>query len=734
MMSFSRVSIRKTTQVHLLLVCFLLITLFPNNSVAAKSTLQDDPESRAYTLADFDYQTDDSFQCTNAEKIYGITFPQNWAFTTPALLQIKFSHSELLNPLSTLSVEWNDELLGAAQLTEDNSQNGTLEITIPPEKLIQGYNALKISFLMGISDNFFDDCINQNVWAVIHNDTSIEVSPQIVARDTKLNLAPDILVDSSLLADNNLTLLLPESPSLQHFNAMTVMATKLGQLADWRNLNVQAMTISEAKQAKPSGNLLLFATVDEVEELSQKLLPEINEVYDHYEEHIPVEEDTGFISFQTSPFDELYHILVLTGVTYDAMEKGARAAAFDDLYEQSDGTWAVIRNLTNIIDPVSDPLEITFSDLGYFDQSVTGTRELTIQYGLPISSLWNVDSEAWIDLHFSHSELLNKDLSTVSVLVNSIPVASFDLDTANAEDGYEEIRVPLRYLEVGENYLYFKINMEFSDEFIMMQDSCVPGITPRAWFNISSETTVRFPDVSKLTSLDLSSFPYGFSDPYTFDGFAVGIPANIDFEGLKGLVDIAVAFGKTMYGNPASIDLKFVNDDLSQFHEYDYVLLYGTAETLINPNLNEALPLQFSEDTWQLPEDSPLLIVETTSGTQAFLQTFQNDQSTIVLVLTAEGIAGLNNAGEFLANPGVRGSLEGNLAVITSAASASSYHINETSSPSNNYSQLSTDQSLSILSQYQSVWIVRVAIGVVILSLVVILIALFRKKISIKEP
>ncbi|MBG0785160.1 MAG: cellulose biosynthesis cyclic di-GMP-binding regulatory protein BcsB [Anaerolineaceae bacterium] len=733
MRTFFRVSALKTFLSLFLTTLFIIGSAGQVQSVTAKALDQADVPSNAFTLADFDYQTDINFQGVDETRTFGVTFPKNWAYADPAVLTVKFSHSDLLAPSSSLFVDWNGERVGTTSLTEENKQLGTLEIIIPAEKLIQGYNALRIGFYMGVSEDFCTDYQNQGVWAVIHNNTSIAVTPITIPRETELSLVPDILVDSSLLAENNVTLILPDSPARQHLNALAVMATKLGQLADWRNLDIQVMTINQARLAKPSGNLVLFATVDEIKDLSSGLLPEINAIYDQYAEHSPLEENDGVISLQASPFTGDYHLLALTGETPDALEKSARAAAYDELYEQSNGAWAVIRSLTEVTQTISDPLAVSFAELGYVDQVVTGTFEQTIQYSLPVSALWTVDSEAWLDLHFTHSELISRNLSMVSVLINSIPIASFELNSGNAEDGYKEIRIPLRYLDIGENIISFKVNMQFSDEVMLMQESCLPGATPRAWFNISADSDIRLPDVARQISLNLSHFPYGFSEPFTFAGFVYGVPSKMDAAGMSSLANIAATFGKATYGNPASIDLLLLNEDLSQFGSYNHVVLLGTADAVINDSINALLPLPLDAATG-LPQDgSSLLIVETPSGIQTFVEAFQNEQLTPYLAFISNDMEGITMAGEYLANPALRYTINGNVAVITSAENASSYQIEPAGNLSGESPQINSDEPFEILTNYQSIWIIRVAIGIAGLSLLVLLIALFRKKPSSNE-
>lgn len=736
MRSLSRVSVPKIVQISLLAVMLALSMVIPASSAEAKSVPQEDSLAGVYTLDDFDYQTDINFQGVAEERTFGITFPQNWAFDSPATLKVHFSHSTFLDPSSSMSVDWNGQRIGAILLTEDNAQEGILELSIPPEKLNLGYNALKVSFFMGVSTYFCNDYNNPGVWAVIHNDTSVEVSPQVVPRQTDLTQAPDILVDSSLLAENRLTLIVADSPSVQHLNALAVMTTKLGQLAGWRNISIEVMTISEAKQAQPSGNLVLLATADEINELSPLLIPEITSVFDLYNgndpNRSPLAGEDGLVSLQISPFDVRYHILSLTGQTAAAVEKSARSAAFDELFEQANGNWAVVRELPEVTEQVTDPLTVSMAELGYQNQSVSGTQEQTIQYSLPISALWNVDSEAWLDLHFSHSEMINRDQSTVSVLVNGIPIASFELASDNADDGYKEIRIPLRYLEVGENIISLKVKMTFSDEAMAMEESCSLDTTPRAWFIASSDTTIRFPNVSQQTPLNLSNFPYGFVEPFTFKGFAFGMPATTDSVGLNALANIAVAIGKATLGNPASIDLLPLGEDLSPFNEYSHVFLLGTIDTMVTESLNTYLPVPLDVGTGLPQSDNTLLILETAAGTRAYLQTFKDDEANIYLVLAADDVQGMAVAGELLGDPGARYAVDGNVAVVTAPDNASSYQVQASEKSVEQQPQTINEDPFTALTG-QSVWVLRVSIGIGVISVIVLLVALFRKNPSDRE-
>ncbi|MEJ2648976.1 MAG: cellulose biosynthesis cyclic di-GMP-binding regulatory protein BcsB, partial [Sedimentisphaerales bacterium] len=311
--------------------------------------------------------------------------------------------------------------------------------------------------------------------------------------------------------------------------------------------------------------------------------------------------------------------MTLSGETAAAVEKSARGAVFDSLYSQSTGSWAVIHTLPKST-MVGELLSQTLEDLGYGDLSVYGTQEQTLQFNLPLSSTWSVDSEAWLDLHFNHSVLLNRNRSTLSILINSIPISSIALTPENAEDGYEEVLIPLRYLEIGNNTITLQANMSYTNNVTDMENYCTDNTYPRAWLTVQASSAVRFPDVSQQTPLNISNFPFGFANPYSFEGFAYALPESAGISEFTTLKDLAFTFGKAMLGNPTDIQLVYAGDDLAAYDAFNNVILLGEVQALVTPGLNDRLPLPFDSDTGQLESTDAIMQVDSSGNQKAYLE------------------------------------------------------------------------------------------------------------------
>ncbi len=707
-----------------------LAAIYPSQAVIAADTPSQSALKDTYTLADFNYRTDINFQGVLVDHTFNITIPENWELTSDITLKIHFAHSSALQESSSMAVDWNQERLGSTLLKKSTADHSIFIVTIPAEKVLLGYNALQIEFYMGIMDDFCNDYDNPAVWAVVHNDTSLEFSHDIVAKDLNLRDVPNLLMDSSLLAENKVTLILPDQPDLAHLNALAVFGTKLGQLADWRKADVNFMTSSEAKKTKPDGNLVLFGTNDEVLAFNNDLGTGIANILDAYQSgsssRTPIAEDDGLVMLQPSPFDDRYHVLTLSGQTSAAVEKSARGAAFETLFTQSTGTWTIVRTLPKS-NMVGGQLSLTLEDLGYTDMTTYGTQEQTFQFNLPLSSTWSVDSEAWLDLHFNHSALLNRSRSTLSVLINSIPISSIALTPENAEDGYEEVLIPLRYLEIGNNSITLQANMSYTSNVTDMENYCTDNTNSRAWLTVHASSAIRFPDVSQQTPLNISSFPYGFADPYNFEGFAFALPESLGESGFNALTDLAFTLGKAMLGNPTDIQLVYTGNNQDSYNEFNYVVFLGKVRDLVAAGLNDNLPISFDVNSGQLEPNDTIMQVDNGVGHPAYMEAFATDQNTVMLALVGSDAQALMNAGEFLSQSGFGTATEGNVAVINSPDNGSVYLAGDFESAATITQADSRTTLATLAAGDQSIWVLRVAVGTLAISVIVLLIALFRK-------
>jgi hypothetical protein len=255
---------------------------------------------------------------------------------------------------------------------------------------------------------------------------------------------------------------------------------------------------------------------------------------------------------------------------------------------------------------------------------------------------------------------------------------------------------------------------------------CTDDTYTRAWLTIQANSALRFPDVSQQTPLSISQFPHGFADVYSYEGFAFALPGTPDISTLEALSQLAFSFGKALLGNPADIRVTQASDDPAAYSEFEHVVLVGEVDDIVSAELNAQLPVPLDMETGLLSNNDLIMQSDNTEGSLAYLEAFEYGEGGIMLLITGTDPQALSNAVSTLSEPGIRQSLEGPVAVVSSGETASAYQPQDSepviSAPS---------QDISITPPFetgsQSIWVLRVTAGIVGVSVIILLIALFRK-------
>jgi hypothetical protein len=101
----------------------------------------------------------------------------------------------------------------------------------------------------------------------------------------------------------------------------------------------------------------------------------------------------------------------------------------------------------------------TLADYQYLDTTSWGTTEQRIAYTLPLATSWKVTSDVTMRLHFAHSDFGELEESYITVLMNGTPTDTIQLTTVNAEDAWQDVVIPARLFDYGDNVLTVVSNM-----------------------------------------------------------------------------------------------------------------------------------------------------------------------------------------------------------------------------------------------------------------------------------
>jgi len=683
----------------------ILLLLLPVNTSAATNDIQDLALKKTITFEDLGYTGDETLRGILVSRDFSVRWPNAWEVQAGNQLVLEFSHSSLLDDKSSLSVDWNGTRLASSLLSTETADHFTLKIDIPEDLISIGYNLLRIEVYMGIHEDYCEDIDNLAVWLTIHSTSYL---------DFFYNESKPELVDNSDLIENLVTIILPEKPNYGEIQGAARIAAKLGQIAAWRNLKINTLVAPTVNEVEGIENdIIVIGEYAKLKEYSFLTPPGGNGI---------ILTSIGTIWIQESISSPSAVILVASGGDADAVTASASALANENVYIRLTGKRAFVRHLP---DPKADKISydkvFTFEELGYPDQTARGIIEQKVNYTLRLSMEWQVLTEGILDLHFAHSDLLDVEKSSLTVLVNDTPVGSFALTKENATDGLHSIKLPARLFKIGDNTISIATNIYLPHEYDNVTD-CLEEFYSEAWLVIYSDSSITLPSGSSNTILTLSNYPVAFTGSDNLADLAFVIPDDPSELILQSVVQVSSGIGTYAEGEQLHPYVIGSSEAVEKTNLLPFQVLIGRpTQNKAILDLNESLPLKF-----QANSDIPA-INEATSGIippeeySGFIQATVNAEKHPRLVVTGTDDTGIKWASEELGSSSNFRSLKGDLVVLDGMGKA--FAIDTYQEPKD--IKIEEDEvapTTNIVERSTPFWVLLISIGILGLSIIILLV------------
>lgn len=283
----------------------------------------------------------------------------------------------------------------------------------------------------------------------------------------------------------------------------------------------------------------------------------------------PVAKEDGIIQEIVSPWYPNQAIIIVTGLNDAAVEKAGHALGSRARFPGMSGQVALVQNatLTTANTPqTTAPVEQTFEEMGYPDQVIRGVTGQAVTYEFFIPLGWQLTDEAYIDLYFSHSQLIDYATSGLTVFLNGTPVASQPLDNQTAGEGYLRIGLGDANIRNGrDNRLAVQVNMALQGE------NCSVGQAEQAWALIKSSSKISLPhNESTGVELNLDYYPYPFHLDTTLQDTLFVLPDEPTALERETILRLAAALGNASGGKtlvPAVTTGSLLEpDDMANYH------------------------------------------------------------------------------------------------------------------------------------------------------------------------
>ncbi|RLC76273.1 MAG: hypothetical protein DRJ03_19975, partial [Chloroflexi bacterium] len=354
---------------------------------------------------------------------------------------------------------------------------------------------------------------------------------------------------------------------------------------------------------------------------------------------------------------------VITGLNNEAVHKAAQAMSFESRFPGMAGQFALVREVRPLpeIPPERQSTDLTFADLGYDDKVLKSFSQKT-NYYFYIPFGWRLTDGAILDLHFSHSQLLDYSNSFLNVLLNDSPMATIALDDETSLRGELKVELSPSQARPGQsNRISIQAEMYPIDICSDMD----------MWLLVSDESMLHLNHQEQdAPSLDLDFYPYPFDQRPDLADVIFILPPEPEPGEWEDVLQLAATLGDAAGGSnlaPAvTLGSNWSDEALAGYH---LIAMGRPSRNLMIQQVNPQLPqpFQLGSDAieqrlnnviFRMPSDLSLGIVQ-------FVPSPWNE-ARILLVVTGTTDPSVREATSLLVNQ--PWALKGNLVLVRDGA------------------------------------------------------------------
>jgi cellulose synthase operon protein B len=560
----------------------------------------------------------------------------------------------------TLNVSMNDQFLGSFPLLRAGAQS--LSVPIPANALTpraDGRHSVFMAFdapdRCGVDQ--YPQVLFRGSSQIVINKTDGEV------RGALANL-PRPLFQQALEPDRAV-IVVPDQPSANEIEAAMNVAAGFGQMTGGAMTVTLSAISAMSDEMWRDNHLILIGRPGNLPVIGVTQLPSAVEGA-RFEAGSA---DDGVIQLAVSPYNRTKAALIISGNSDAGVAKAGRAASRGGLRPAGRANLAVVADV-GASAPITGVVasERSFTALGYNNLRAVGAGTNNFSYEFDAPDNANVSGEAYVELSYVHSALLDYDRSAVNVFVNDTSVGSIRLADSSTRASRTRVLIPAAAVRPGRNRMIVQT--------VMSPRSLTRNLAFDAlWLAIQADSNLVIPFTGRdippaPVRPSLGIFPQPFLTQSDLSETAFVVPAR-NAAAWATAADIAFALGAQSVAGPMSARAMFADALDSNVRDARNLIVVGKASELaVMGELNTFLPAPFEGNSNVAVERNAGVAFRVGEGEPiGYLQTIQSPFNPTRNILLALGStdSGLRWAGQALRIGERRSKLSGNLAVINEA-------------------------------------------------------------------
>jgi cellulose synthase operon protein B len=602
--------------------------------------------------------------------------PANWAFEEGATVQLIMTANLITDATqtvaegqfigATLNVSFDNESVATVPVLAGS--NVAYDIPIPStaldSPLSDGRHELEL--FLDAGNDCTDAETNRQTSVVISSSSHFTIPFAEQEPVIDLTMLPRPIFQRDSIFPVDVSLVVPDSPSAAEMQAALTVASSFGRMSGGE-MGVNLVPMSDlTPQMRTDSQLIFVGKSSSLSLLQGAALP--SPLQGNSFAAPGMQDDDGILQMAVSPWNTGRAVLVVGGNSDPGVVKAAQALSNDNIQTVGDRSLALIANVlppTTSRPNTSIPQEMrTFSDLGYgiLTMSGVGRAEQTVRFSMPPGFV--ATGDAYLDLAFNHSGLLDFNRSGLTVFLNGNLIGSVLLSQQTATTTTQRIKIPVSSLETNINELKFEVDLAPLSQCSFLDFS-------NLWFSILPESVLNLPlsaaTADAVTLRDLGSYPYPFTSEPTLSNLAFVLSKD-DPSSWNAAAQVALQLGRQAAGALFNPGVAFDGEIPEDIRNGRNLIVVGLPTDLpILEELNQSLPapfevgsnvavLQGQQVAYRFPAESDLGFLE-------LLASPWNSERVILAVAgsTAEGV---RQAAAALTQPLLRSRLKGNFVLV----------------------------------------------------------------------
>jgi hypothetical protein len=183
---------------------------------------------------------------------------------------------------------------------------------------------------------------------------------------------------------------------------------------------------------------------------------------------------------QPSPWNPARALLLVSGESTNGLQKAGASLAAADFLPYGSEQAAVISQLTG--GSTQTPIDLTLASLQDENNLLVeklGESSYVIPFNMPADA--NISPEAYIELYFRHSQLIDYLQSSLTISINGIKIGSIRFSDQSAENGLARIILPPGIIRSLKNTLEITAS-------VVPQDICADERSGNFWISLLGDS------------------------------------------------------------------------------------------------------------------------------------------------------------------------------------------------------------------------------------------------------